>query len=160
MSKTGYCVRHPDTESSLGCGRCEQLVCPRCMVHTPVGVRCQDCARPTRVPTFEVSRGFLARAIGAGVALGVAVGFVAGILGLLSPVPILHSAIIVGVGFLIGEGISVAVNRKRGRSLKFVASGSTVIAYVIIVVLFIPAALTLYGLLAAGAGVYIAVNRF
>ena len=32
---------------------------------------------------------------------------------------------IVGVGYLVGEGISAAVNRKRGRSLKFVAAGAT-----------------------------------
>jgi Domain of unknown function (DUF4352) len=38
------CARHPDTETSLSCGRCNTPVCVRCMVHTDVGIRCRTCA--------------------------------------------------------------------------------------------------------------------
>ena len=38
------CARHSDVETSLACGRCETAVCPRCLVHTDVGIRCRTCA--------------------------------------------------------------------------------------------------------------------
>ena len=37
------CSKHNE-ETSVTCGRCETPVCPRCMVHTDVGVRCKTCA--------------------------------------------------------------------------------------------------------------------
>ena len=108
-----------------------------------------------RLPTFEVTTPFLARAIVAGLVLGVAGGaavlllvyLLGGFLALIA---------LVGVGYLIGEGISVAVNRKRGQSLKYVAAGSTLIA--ILISTF--AAPSLLGLLAAAAAIYVAINRF
>jgi hypothetical protein len=39
-----YCARHPKTETLLRCGRCDTPICPRCMVHAGVGIRCPDCA--------------------------------------------------------------------------------------------------------------------
>jgi hypothetical protein len=41
------CPKHPDVETSLTCGRCETVVCARCLVHTDVGIRCPKCA-PSR----------------------------------------------------------------------------------------------------------------
>jgi hypothetical protein len=38
------CARHPNTETQLSCGRCETPVCPKCLVHAEVGIRCQTCA--------------------------------------------------------------------------------------------------------------------
>ena len=91
--------------------------------------------------------------------LGIASGMAAGFISLLLPIFLLHLAAVVAVGYLIGEGISVAANRKRGKSLKFVASGSTLIALTTIS-LFSPALLTIYGLLAGAAAIYVAINRF
>ncbi len=39
-----FCARHPETETMLRCGRCNTPICPRCMVHGAVGIRCPDCA--------------------------------------------------------------------------------------------------------------------
>lgn len=36
------CAKH-DEETEVSCGRCSTPVCPRCMVHTDVGVRCKNC---------------------------------------------------------------------------------------------------------------------
>ena len=33
------CATHPEVETGLSCGRCETLICPRCLVQTPVGTR-------------------------------------------------------------------------------------------------------------------------
>jgi DNA-directed RNA polymerase subunit RPC12/RpoP len=39
-----FCARHPNTETVLKCAKCVTPICPKCMVHTPVGIRCPDCA--------------------------------------------------------------------------------------------------------------------
>ena len=44
-----YCARHKKTATRLHCGRCETPVCPRCVVQSPAGIRCRDCAR-NRLP--------------------------------------------------------------------------------------------------------------
>ena len=40
------CAYHPGTETELTCGRCDKPICPRCLVHTEVGIRCPDCCEP------------------------------------------------------------------------------------------------------------------
>lgn len=40
-----YCYRHPKTETSLRCNRCNKPICPKCARRTPVGFRCPDCIR-------------------------------------------------------------------------------------------------------------------
>ena len=154
MSETNYCAKHPDTETNLRCGRCEKLVCPRCMVHSPVGVRCPECAQVRKLPTFEVSGPYMARAIAAGLVLGVAGGVAYTII--LWLIPFLSVFALLGAGYLIAEGISVAVNRKRGRPLKYVAAGSVLVT---IIIASVPG-LTLFGLLGGAIAVYVAVNRF
>jgi len=44
----------------------------------------------------------------------------------------LSTVAIVGIGYAIGEGISLSVNRRRGRRLQFVAGGSMLLATIII----------------------------
>ena len=39
-----YCVRHPQRETLVGCGRCERPFCTECLIHTPAGQRCYECA--------------------------------------------------------------------------------------------------------------------
>jgi hypothetical protein len=40
-----FCNRHKKATTRVRCGRCDAAVCPTCMVYTPAGVRCRDCAR-------------------------------------------------------------------------------------------------------------------
>ncbi len=37
------CYRHPGRESGVRCRRCEQPICPECMVTAPVGFQCPAC---------------------------------------------------------------------------------------------------------------------
>jgi len=39
------CAYHPNTETDLTCGRCDTPVCPRCLIHTEVGIRCLKCCQ-------------------------------------------------------------------------------------------------------------------
>jgi hypothetical protein len=159
-SETTYCARHADVATNLRCGRCEELICPGCLVHVPVGVRCPECAQTQTLPTFDVTGAYLARAIAAGVVLGVVGGVVGGVvLGLLLGLPFLGPIVIVAVGYLAGEGISMAANRKRGRSLKYVAAGSVIISVLTISLVSI-GPMTIFDLLAGAYAVYVAVNRF
>ena len=172
LSEVKYCAKHPRVETNLRCGKCGELICPDCMVHTPVGVRCADCAQVRRVPTYDVSGQFLARGVIAGVLLGVSFGvlFVAIFRFLLPALPIFVSfafvrilsvVVFLGMGYAIGAGISLAVNRKRGKSLKLIAAGSVLTAYLIMSFFGVAVALSsLFGLLATAAGFYLAINRF
>ena len=67
-----HCFWHTGVETGLSCTRCKKFVCTQCMVQAPVGIRCMDCGRTTRVPTYDLRPAYYSRAIA--VALVVAVG--------------------------------------------------------------------------------------
>ncbi len=132
------------------------------MVHTPVGFRCKDCARVRPPPTFDVSRIYLARAIGASVALGVAGGTIFWLLSLLLGGAFWQAIAFAGIGYMVGGGVSIAVNRKRGRGLKLVSSGGVFLAFVVSIWLLSlsgggPSGSLYLGLI---VGSYVAISRF
>ena len=158
MVETKHCTNHPGVETNLACSRCGEPICTSCMVHAPVGVRCPKCAQVKPLPTFEVKGTHLLRAVGAGVASGVAGGVIFGIFSpILLSFPLLTLAAMAGLGHLTGEAISASVNRKMGRTLKYVAAGSVVVAFVVTLAFGYPSIWLLMGL---GFGIYMAVNRF
>jgi hypothetical protein len=98
------------------------------MVQTPVGARCPKCAALKKLPVYEISTIFYIRAIAAGLAT-------AAVLGAIWPfIPLggfFLFFIALVIGYVVGEGISLAVNRKRGPGLQIIASISVVVSYVI-----------------------------
>src|SRR5215212_6046948 len=50
------CYRHPGRETNVSCSMCARPICPDCMVTTPVGMRCPECARD-RTPVRRVGVG-------------------------------------------------------------------------------------------------------
>ena len=157
MAETGYCPRHPDTATNLRCSRCNALVCPACMVHYPVGVRCPDCAQVTQFPVYKVSVALLARAIAASVLMGAAGGLVLSFV--LGEVlfGILYLGAMAGFGYVLAEGVSVAADRKRGRALQFVAAGGVLVA--VVITIYVHPFVDLFNLLGAGLAIYVAVIR-
>ena len=156
MTQTQYCARHPKNETKIRCGRCEETICPDCLVHSPVGMRCPDCARVNRVPTYDVPMSYLLRGIGAGVgaalALGIVFYYADPILSRLvfldialvnTMLPFLYVAVMAAIGFVIGEAVSLSTNRKRGLKLKIVSAASVFVASFAITIGFPSAA---YGL--------------
>jgi hypothetical protein len=75
-----YCATHPEVETELACGKCGRYICPRCMVQTPVGARCRECAQLRRPPMYSLGPASVARVAGAAVGVGAAVGLVWGLL--------------------------------------------------------------------------------
>ena len=167
MLEPSYCPRHSGTETQLRCSRCEELVCPSCMVHSAVGVRCPDCAQTKRPPTFDVTGIFLARAIGASLGLGLLCGVAFKILSFLlaripslGGIPFWEAIAFAGIGYAIGEGVSLSVNRKRGGKLKLVASSGVLVAYVVSTLPFAGTAVGPVGLLGLVIAFYVSIRRF
>ena len=153
-----HCYWHPDVETGLSCSRCEKNVCTQCMVQAPVGIRCRDCGKAVRMPTYDVRPAYYSRAIIVALAVAIGGGILWGIFNGIFIIPFLRSLVALGVGYGAGELISLSVNRKRGTGLAWLAGGSVVIAFMIGLVIY-PFSDNLFGLLFIVAGVYLAVQR-
>lgn len=159
------CKRHPDFQTSVSCGRCGDRVCPRCLVHAPVGVRCPDCGRAAVNPIFDVPLPMLLRA--AAVGLGIALlggGAIALIVLFTNPaeLPIIRfapPAIIVALGYFVGEAMSRAVNRKRGARLKILACACMFVAFTMATA-FTGVGYVTINLIAGLVGFYLAISKF
>ncbi len=125
------CAIHTDVETNLRCGKCGKPICPKCLVQTPVGARCPDCAKLYRLPTFRVSTKYYLRAVGAGLGMAVVCGAVWGVVAGLVSFFYLNLLLASGVGYVTGEVISLAVNRKRGRWLAAIGGIAVAAGYVV-----------------------------
>jgi len=163
------CATHSDIETNLRCGKCSKPICPKCLVTTPVGARCRDCARLHRLPTYRLSFSYYLRAIGAAlgmaIIMGVVWGFLRSYLGGLGP--IISVVIGYGIGYAMAEVTGLAVNRKRGVWLAVVGSVAVVICFSITYLVdffrfgFISFDVyrLVFVLVAIGLGVFISVSR-
>ena len=120
------CALHPEVSTLLACGKCAKPICPRCLVHTPVGARCSECANIRPSPIYQVGSPYYLKAIGAGLGLALLGGFAWAIL---RGIPFISIFVSIGLGIAIGEGVSRSVNRKRGRGLQVIAASSVVLSY-------------------------------
>ena len=64
----------------LSCGRCGKHMCTQCMVQAPVGIRCRDCGKAQRMPTYDVRPTYYARAISVALVSSVGAGVLWGTL--------------------------------------------------------------------------------
>ena len=137
-----YCYRHPDRETWVRCGRCDQPICPRCARQGPVGFRCRDCGRPAYDPLTSMRPSQLAIGLAIAISGGLVVGMLAtsiGFFGLL---------IAWFGGGLIADAIMRFVGFKRGPIMAGVLVGG--IATGAAVAFSIQAASMVAGLGAAG----------
>ena len=127
-----YCNWHPDTETRLFCSQCGKSICTICMVQVPVGIRCRECGRTERLPTYDVQPTYFLRAIGVAAAVSIVGGLLWFWLNLkFGGVPFISSIFGLAVAYVIGALISRSVNRKRGVALAWIAGGGMVVAYLI-----------------------------
>ncbi len=163
-----YCATHPNVETGLACGRCERFICPRCMIQTPVGSRCGDCARVRKSPVFDVTAKQYLVAIAAAVGFGIITGLVGAVLRIeFGRFPFLTGILAAGVGYLVGEVVSRAANRKRGFGLALIAAAGVVIAFSVAAVVTLNQPVTfrfdlmdmIFALIFLAVSVYIAVSR-
>ncbi|MDQ2827642.1 MAG: hypothetical protein M3Y74_01120 [Chloroflexota bacterium] len=119
-----YCARHPAVETVVSCGRCDQPICPRCMIFTPVGARCPSCAQLRRLSQYALTPRVYARVVLGALLLALGIGF------LLSVVPGVGFLGGIVVGYLIGTGLRRVSGYKQGREMEIIA-GITVVLTVL-----------------------------
>lgn len=163
-----YCATHRNVETGLSCGRCGKFICPRCMIQTPVGSRCNDCARVRKSPVFDVSATQYLLASIAAVGFGGILGVVGSILRLeFGHFPFVTGILAAGVGYLLGEAVSRVTNRKRGLGLSIIAASGVGVAFAIAAAVVMLQTIRYrydfldigFGLLFLGLAMYIAVSR-
>ncbi len=130
MVEPTRCTAHPKVETSLTCVKCGKPICPRCMVEAPVGARCPECAKLYRLPTFRVTPVYYLRAVGAAAGMTIACGLLWAFIKPWSPF-FLSFLLAAGIGYVIGQVVSLSVNRKRGTGLAMVAGTAVVASYII-----------------------------
>ncbi len=151
-----FCLRHRDRETVLRCGRCNDPICPECMVQAAVGHICPSCVTWERNPVAQVAGSRLVTAIGAGlgaglllaIAISVLSAFFGGFFGL-----IMWAV----AGFLIGQAVHIAANRSRARTLRYVAGGAAAFSWAVAAI-FIGVSFTFIWLVFAVIQVAIAIT--
>ena len=155
-SEPVYCLRHRQTETGLRCARCNDPICPECMVQAAVGHLCPSCVSWERNPVGQVATSrlllALASGMGAGILLAVAVTVLTQALG--GFFGLIMWAV---VGFLIGQVVQIAANRSRAPVLRYVAGGATVFSWAV-ALLIGGIALTLFGVVFAIIQLAIAIT--
>jgi hypothetical protein len=126
------CATHPSVETELACSRCGKPICARCLVQTPVGARCRECANVRRIPTYNVSGLLMARALASGLGSGGAIGIAWWWFNFYSVIYIFFGVLLgVAVGYAIGEAVAVSSNRRAGLPLQAAAVAGVVLAWVL-----------------------------
>ena len=163
-ANASYCNWHPDTETRLFCSQCGRSICTLCMVQVPVGIRCRECGRAERLPTYDVQPSYYMRAIGAAAVAAIVGGLLwLGLKMWFGGVPFISSIFGLAVAYAIGELVSRAVNRKRGVQLAWIAGGAMVAAFLIsggfLQLLSNSFISVIFSLLFLGIAVYTAASR-
>jgi hypothetical protein len=166
-SATTYCETHPDVESELRCGRCGKLICPRCLVYTPGGVRCRDCAQLRRPVMYELAMEHYLRAGAVAAVLGAGFGVIGALL--LPPdsrIPFFGLILALlagsGAGTVMAEALTRATRGKRGIQMQSIAVGGIVLAAVVRLAVageFDRITTDLIGLFAVGVAVVVVWGR-
>lgn len=149
------CPRDPEVQTALRCSRCETPICPKCMVQTPVGARCKACARVARSPVYAVTPGTMVRAGLAAVVGGAVMGFIWGLVARQLAFSLgIFSMLFLGIalGWVFTRMMEFATSRKRGPVVAGFAMGGIALAWGL-QFLIVPN-LAVFGLLAAGLGIY------
>jgi phage FluMu protein Com len=167
------CLRHPDVASNLRCGRCNDLICPQCMVQSPVGARCPDCSSIGQAPIFRATPvelvATIAMSVGAAVGVGIAYGV---ILFIIFKLPLGWSIGNVAAAFIValagapmGELVRKAGKYKLDSRLRIIAAFAMFFAWVVgfwVATIFaVPVSgfMNIVGYIGLGIGVYVAMNR-
>lgn len=109
-----YCARHPKEETAISCASCGTPICPKCMVVTPVGMKCRDCGTSKGTSLYKIHP---ARFLLAGL-----VALIAGIpAALISSVGFLAIFIGMAYGYFAGSMILKASGMKRGLKMELLA---------------------------------------
>ena len=178
-----HCGAHPGTVTYLRCAQCNVPICPRCLVMTPVGAKCRQCARGRLQAAFVLTQLDLAIAFFTAVIGAVVLGIAGSVLTRLIPfLGILTILFPIAAGLAISRLIRRFLPRKHGTALKVSVGVGVVVAVLVLGIgdfflfdpasLFVPAVagtlirnwllhflLSPFELIFLGLGVYIGVKQ-
>ncbi len=121
MTASLGCYWHPDRETGLRCGSCGRSICVECMRQHPVGIRCKECLTTSRLPTHQASSSYIARGVFAAIGIGLAGNVALAFVTLFIPgAGVFFLPLMFGLGYAMAEGVSAAVNRRRGRPYQYI----------------------------------------
>jgi len=146
--KAPTCYRHPDRETWVTCGRCGKPLCPDCMMHGPVGVRCRECL----LPQGKTGAAGMLDAGKVKKAVGVAIGLAAAWIIIIFPLSLLTGGL--GPNLLLSGAAGGTVGWTIWRICQRTWNGTTVkVAVVLGIVVPLAATLLIAGVhLLMGAG--------
>lgn len=119
-SEDVYCARHPQEKTVIRCATCGTPICPKCMVVTPVGMKCPDCGRNANAALSEIP----ALKMLLVVIISLASGYIAAIIGSLGFLIMLFS---LPFGYFVGRTILRVVGMKHGSMLEAVTGAGIVL---------------------------------
>jgi hypothetical protein len=150
--QTLTCFFHPKRETQLRCNRCNKPICIQCATHTPTGYRCPDCIR-SQQKIFVTTKWYdpvLAAVITGTISfLGSLIGSYLGFYSVL---------VAMGAGYLSVLGTKKAISNRRSPILKYVMSGTALIATLAPLLFDLYRYYQLYGFLFLG-GLYLFIWR-
>ena len=91
--------------------------------------------------------------------MAIVCGIIWGVIEGLVPFLYLNLLLAPGVGYAIGEVVSLSVNRKRGTGLAIVAGLAVAISYLVSILLPWGFGFRLFDLLALALGIFVAITR-
>ena len=136
-----YCDVHSSVKTSLRCARCSKLICPKCMVSSPVGYRCGSCSIGVNKAVLSISATEVFKAIsisvigaiGCGVSLLFLIDFLPRSLALTNVTGHIILILLAIFSYSLGGLISLTVNKKRGKILKLIGGLGVLIMFVVTV---------------------------
>jgi len=124
------CYRHPNVSTNLRCNQCDNPICVKCAVRTPVGFRCPDCVRAQQDKFFTGGKKDYVIAVAVALPLSLITAgvftFIIARIGFFSWIISFFAA--PAAGGLIAEAVRRAVGRRRSRHLNRVVMACLVVA--------------------------------
>lgn len=152
------CPRHPETETALRCSRCDTPICPRCLVQSPVGARCPDCARTIRAPMYILNAQHVLAALAVALLGGIGMGIIWGTVGRVFS----YGFFLIFVGAALGYGFTrmmeLATRGKRGPVVIAFAIAGVLVAWGMQFV-FVDRTTAQYELIAVAVAAYFAYQE-
>ena len=132
-----HCYRHPDRETYVRCGRCDQPICTKCAMQGPVGFRCKTCGKPARDALSSLRPSQVAIALGVSAIGGALIGFLGGQMGFFGIIIAFFG------GGLIADAVDRAIGIKRSSWMSVIVLGGIVVG----------------GLVGTGLGVWLSYSQ-
>lgn len=140
-------------ETALRCGRCDQPICPKCMVMSPVGARCKSCSPMRKAPMYTLGAKHILRAVGTALVAGLAMGIAWGLVGSAFSRGFFLIFVGIALGWAFTKMMEFGTGYKRGPIVVACAIGGLLLAWGM-QFLFTPASVAQIQLLAVAIACY------